>query len=100
MATTTIDITTTVTNTVTFLNEMLLDAEEGMTKRGMIADYSNNLIKVINGSTFDLPDATNALKALRDNRAMLGEENMENIKQAISRSVSYTHLTLPTKRIV
>ena len=36
---------------------MLLDAEEGETKRGMITEYSNNLIKVINGSTFDLPDA-------------------------------------------
>ena len=86
MATPTGTLTGTVLNTINYLNEMLHGVEDGPAKTGMIDDNCRNLIKMIGGLTFDLPDATSAMKLARESTPMLSSENVEHIRLAITRS--------------
>ena len=85
-ATNTNILTDTIANTINYLDEMLHGAADGPAKSSMIDDHCATLTKTIVGLKFDLLDATSALKLTRGHSTMLGAENVERLRLAISRS--------------
>ena len=80
-----------------FLTEMLDGVEDSPAKTSMVGDHCNVLIKTIGGMQIDLPDATSAMKLVRSNKTILGDTNVEMIRQAITRS-SGSGIALSTKK--
>ena len=81
-----------------FLTEMLEGVEDGPAKTSMVGDHCNVLIKTIGGLQIDLPDATSAMKLVRSTKTILGDTNVELIRQAITRS-SGSGIALSTNKI-
>ena len=72
--------------TINYLDEILADAEDSAEKTNTIADHITTLIKSIANEQSDLPDATQALKIVRENATMLGQDNIDRLRNAIARS--------------
>ena len=58
------EATTTVLEMINFLEEHLFDVDEGQEKEDTITSYSLRVAKTIDKLSYDMPDATAAMKLL------------------------------------
>ena len=72
--------------TINYLDEILADAEDSSEKTNTINEHITTLIKSFATEQSDLPDATQALKIVRENATMLGHDNIDRLRHAIARS--------------
>ena len=79
-------ITKTIIDTLEFLKESLVNVENGKEKTDMVNSHCGNLVKLIGSQHLKLDDATSALKEVREQVKLLGEDNVSLIRNAISRS--------------
>ena len=79
-------LTASIQEMINYLDEVLADAEDSSEKTNTINDHITTLIKSFANEQSDLPDATQALKMVRENATMLGQDNVDRLRHAISRS--------------
>ena len=80
------DATKTILETINFLNESMMDLDDGQEKEDAITSYCINLTKVLGKLPFDTTDATSAMKLVREHEWMFGSANTNRLRQSLSRS--------------
>ncbi len=63
-----------------------MDVDDGQEKDDTITSYCINQPKAIGKLTFDMSDATAAMKLVREHEWMFGSANASKIRQSLSRS--------------
>ena len=80
------NLTETIDATMDYVEQAVAGGEECDTKTNIITDNCDHLVKEIAGMQFTTRDAAEALKVIKTNRLLIGENNAEKLRNAVHRS--------------